>query len=72
MFSDGQARHRRTTAAGQPDFTSTSSPNLQAEESKPTESLSFSNLSSLISTPAQQLWSNAQVRSLTQLKFRAF
>ncbi|KAI6192097.1 hypothetical protein M3Y97_00299500 [Aphelenchoides bicaudatus] len=56
--ADGQARHRRT-ANGSIDE-SVSSPNLRVQESKPTESLSFSNLSSLIATPAQQFWSNAQ------------
>jgi len=57
MFSDGQARHRRTTTTFDE---SSSSPNLTAQVPKPNENLSFSNLSSLISTPAQNFWSNAQ------------
>jgi hypothetical protein len=59
MFADGQARHRRIATG--PFDESASSPNLSTQEQRPPESLSFSNLSSLIATPAQQFWSNAQV-----------
>lgn len=61
MFSDGQARHRRTVTGHNEESSTDSSLNLRAHEERPSGSLSLSNLSSLITTPVETFWANAQV-----------